>query len=62
MTLTGSLGRSLAAVLTAGSLLLAGCAGDDLAEDGSSDDGSSASGGGPVSIAGQAFQIGRAHV
>ena len=55
MTLTGSLGRSLAAVLTAGSLLLAGCAGDDLAEDTSSDDGSSASGGGPVSIAGQAF-------
>jgi osmoprotectant transport system substrate-binding protein len=55
MTLTGSLGRSLAAVLTAGSLLLAGCAGDDLAEDTSSDDGSSASGGGPVSIAGQSF-------
>jgi osmoprotectant transport system substrate-binding protein len=54
MSLTRSLGRSMAAVLTAGSLLLAGCAGDDLASD-SSDDTSSSGGGGPVSIAGQAF-------
>ena len=50
MTLT----RSLAAVLTAGSLFLAGCAGDDLASD-PADDAGSSGGGGPVSIAGQAF-------
>jgi osmoprotectant transport system substrate-binding protein len=46
--------RSLAAVLTVGSLLLAGCAGDDLASD-PADETGSPGGGGPVSIAGQAF-------
>lgn len=56
MTLTRSLRRSLAAALAAGSLLLAGCAGDDLAEDTASDDASSSEGGGgPVSISGQSF-------
>ncbi len=54
MTLTRTLGRSMAAVLAAGSLLLAGCAGDDLAED-PADDTAASGGGGPVSIAGQAF-------
>jgi osmoprotectant transport system substrate-binding protein len=45
--------RSLAAVLAAGSLLLAGCAGDDLAsESGGEETGGS---GTPVSIASQAF-------
>lgn len=46
--------RSLAAVLTAGSLLLAGCAGDDLASEPGGDSAAGGSGG-PVSIAGQAF-------
>lgn len=47
--------RSLAALLAAGSLALAGCAGDDLASDSSGGDTPAAGGGGPVSIAGQAF-------
>ncbi len=49
--------RSLAAVLTAGSLLLAaGCAGDDLASDAPGGDDSPAGGsGGPVSVASQSF-------
>jgi osmoprotectant transport system substrate-binding protein len=47
--------RSLAAVLTAGSLLLAGCAGDDLASESGGDDSAAGGSGGPVSIAGQAF-------
>ncbi len=48
--------RPLAAALAAGSLLLAGCAGDDLAE-GSTDDESTpaATAGGPVTISGQNF-------
>jgi len=49
-----TLRRLLAAALAAGSLLLAGCAGDDLADEGNTDDPGS-SGGGPVSISGQAF-------
>jgi osmoprotectant transport system substrate-binding protein len=49
-----TLRRSLAAALAAGSLLLAGCAGDDL-DDPSADDTNQSSDGGPVSIAGQAF-------
>ncbi|MEJ7795890.1 MAG: ABC transporter substrate-binding protein [Nocardioides sp.] len=49
-----TLRRSLAAALAAGSLLLAGCAGDDLAPEENTDD-PAASGGGPVSISGQAF-------
>ncbi len=49
-----TLRRSLAAVLAAGSLILAGCAGDDLAED-DTDDTPAASAGGPVTISGQAF-------
>lgn len=54
MTLTRSPGRSLAAALAVASLLLAGCAGDDLAPEEDTDDpGSSA--GGPVSISGQSF-------
>ncbi|GAA1477874.1 glycine betaine ABC transporter substrate-binding protein [Nocardioides aestuarii] len=56
MTSTLTFKRSLAAVLAAGSLLLAGCAGDDLASDSPGGDDSSAGGsGGPVSIAGQSF-------
>ncbi|MBC9732923.1 ABC transporter substrate-binding protein [Nocardioides marmotae] len=49
--------RSLAAALAAGSLLLAGCAGDDLSEDAANDDDSTpaASAGGPVNISGQNF-------
>ena len=51
-----TLRRSLAAALAAGSLILAGCAGDDLApEEEATDDPGSASAGGPVSISGQAF-------
>jgi len=49
-----TLRRSLAAALAAGSLLLAGCAGDDLAPEENTDE-PAASGGGPVSISGQAF-------
>lgn len=52
-----TLRRTLAAALSAGTLLLAtACAGDDLAED-PADDGSTpaASGGGPVTIASQSF-------
>lgn len=49
-----TLKRSLAAVLAAGSLLLAGCAGDDLSSDSDTDSNASSSGG-PVTIAGQAF-------
>jgi len=49
-----TLRRSLAAALAAGSLLLAGCAGDGLAPEENTDD-PAASGGGPVSISGQAF-------
>lgn len=48
--------RPLAAAIAAGSLVLAGCAGDDLAEEPSDDDSSSAAtAGGPVSISGQNF-------
>ncbi|MDN4171806.1 ABC transporter substrate-binding protein [Nocardioides sp. SOB77] len=48
--------RPLAAALAAGSLLLAGCAGDDLAEDPAEDDSTpAATAGGPVSISGQNF-------
>lgn len=47
--------RSLAAVLAAGSLLLAGCAGDDLASDSPGGDDSAGGAGGPVSIASQSF-------
>lgn len=51
-----TLKRSLAAVLAAGSLLLAGCAGDDLSSDSDTDtDSNASSSGGPVTIAGQAF-------
>lgn len=46
--------RSMAAVLAAGSLLLASCAGDDLAAEPDGGD-SPAGGGGPVSIASQSF-------
>ena len=57
MMLRRSLYRPLASVLAVGTVLLAGaCAGDDLAEDTGSDDATtSASGGGPVTIASQAF-------
>ncbi|MDN4163297.1 ABC transporter substrate-binding protein [Nocardioides abyssi] len=49
--------RTLAAALAVGSLLLAGCAGDDLDDDTSADDDSTpaASAGGPVTISGQNF-------
>jgi osmoprotectant transport system substrate-binding protein len=47
--------RSLAAVLTAGALTLAACAGDDLEASAGDDSGSEASGGGPVTIASQSF-------
>lgn len=50
-----TLRRSLAAALAVGSLLLAGCAGDDLAQDDTSDDTSQPTGSGPVSISGQSF-------
>ncbi|QBR92566.1 ABC transporter substrate-binding protein [Nocardioides euryhalodurans] len=46
--------RSLAAVMSAGLLLTAGCAGDDLAED-SSGETSDTGGGGEVRISGQSF-------
>ncbi len=46
--------RSLAAAVSAGFLLLGGCAGDDLAEDPSGGD-SQAAGGGEVRISGQSF-------
>lgn len=49
-----TLKRSLAAVLAAGSLLLAGCAGDDLSSD-TTTEGDDSSAGGPVTIASQAF-------
>lgn len=49
-----TLNRSLAAVLAAGSLLLAGCAGDDLSSE-TETTGEDISAGGPVTIAGQAF-------
>lgn len=47
--------RSLAAVLSAGALSLAACAGDDLEASAGDDSGSEASGGGPVTIASQSF-------
>ncbi|WP_169834674.1 ABC transporter substrate-binding protein [Nocardioides dokdonensis] len=47
--------RSLAAVVSAGALLLAACAGDDLADDASEDTSTSGSGGGAVTIASQSF-------
>ena len=47
--------RSLAAALAAGSLLLAGCAGDDLESGGSEESDTPSGSGGPVTIAGQAF-------
>lgn len=47
--------RSLAAVLSAGALTLAACAGDDLESSAGDDTGSEASGGGPVTIASQSF-------
>jgi osmoprotectant transport system substrate-binding protein len=47
--------RSLAAVLSAGALTLAACAGDDLEASAGDDSGSEASGGGPVTIASQSF-------
>ena len=47
--------RSLAAVLSAGALTLAACAGDDLDSSAGDDTGSEASGGGPVTIASQSF-------
>ena len=53
-----TLRRSLAAALAAGSLILAGCAGDDLASDDNTEDPTGTGGGGgggPVSISGQAF-------
>lgn len=51
-----TLRRSLAAALAVGSLVLAGCAGDDLAaDDNSGADPAESSGGGPVSISGQSF-------
>ena len=46
--------RSLAAVVSAGLVLLGGCAGDELAEDPSGDD-TQASGSGEVRISGQSF-------
>lgn len=46
--------RSLAAAVSAGFLLLSGCAGDDLSDSGSGDD-TQASGGGEVRISGQSF-------
>ncbi len=46
--------RSLAAVLSAGALTLAACAGDDL-DSSAGDDTGSAAGGGPVTIASQSF-------
>jgi osmoprotectant transport system substrate-binding protein len=46
--------RSLAAAVSAGLLLLTGCAGDDLSSDSGSDD-TQASGGGEVRISGQSF-------
>ena len=49
------LARSLAAVLAASALALTGCAGDDLAEDDTSDNSSSSADKGPVTIAGQNF-------
>lgn len=47
--------RSLAAVLSAGALTLAACAGDDLEASAGDDSGSETSGGGPVTIASQSF-------
>ena len=47
--------RSLAAVLSAGALTLAACAGDDLDSSAGDDTGSGAGGGGPVTIASQSF-------
>ncbi|WP_341230848.1 ABC transporter substrate-binding protein [Nocardioides salarius] len=47
--------RSLAAVLSAGALTLAACAGDDLDSSAGDDTGSEAGGGGPVTIASQSF-------
>lgn len=58
MTLRRSLYRPVASLLAVGTVLLAGaCAGDDLAEDPATNDDAtpSASGGGPVTIASQAF-------
>jgi osmoprotectant transport system substrate-binding protein len=46
--------RSLAVAVSAGLLLLGGCAGDDLSDSGSGDD-TSASGGGELRISGQSF-------
>lgn len=46
--------RSLAVAVSAGFLLLSGCAGDDLSDSGSGDD-TQASGGGEVRISGQSF-------
>ncbi|MEP7738683.1 ABC transporter substrate-binding protein [Nocardioides sp. 31GB23] len=47
--------RSLAAVLSAGALTLAACAGDDLDSSAGDDTGSEAGSGGPVTIASQSF-------
>jgi osmoprotectant transport system substrate-binding protein len=47
--------RSLATVLSVGALLLAGCAGDDLAEDDASDASSATADKGSVTLAGQNF-------
>ncbi len=47
--------RSLAAVLSAGALTLAACAGDDLSESGGDADAPEGGGGGPVTIASQSF-------
>ncbi len=50
-----TLRRSLAAALAVGSLVLAGCAGDDLAADDNGEGDPAQSSGGPVSISGQSF-------
>ena len=47
--------RSLAAVVSAGLLLLAGCAGDDLSSDSGTESDSESSAGGEVRISGQSF-------
>jgi osmoprotectant transport system substrate-binding protein len=47
--------RSLTVAVSAGLLLLAGCAGDDLSSSGSDEESPSASGGGEVRISGQDF-------
>ncbi|QZY29413.1 ABC transporter substrate-binding protein [Nocardioides coralli] len=47
--------RSLAAVASAGLILLTGCAGDELADDPAAEEDTGATAGGPVSISGQSF-------